>query len=107
MKWAVIKKDGNSWRMLVGFKDLRDRERQRIMFGYEYPQGEWEDVSYIGARRAGYDFRQREEFDLHTEMCAGEVRPALVERGPLRGLRTQRRAEAMRAIRAKADEIGR
>lgn len=78
MTWVEIRKDPNAWPVLVGFKSLADRGDQWIRFGYEFPDGDWRPMGYYDARRAGYDFRRRED-GLMVEVCGGEMRPAILK----------------------------
>lgn len=79
MKYAEIRKDGRSWEMLVGFPDIVTRAEQWMRYGYEYPNGTWENLSWADTRMRGWDVRRFKRCPIMVEMCNGQVYPAIVD----------------------------
>lgn len=79
MKYARIQKDATSWPMLVGFPDTVTRSEQRIRFGYEFPEGTWDNMGYYEARMNGFGMRHWTDDKLkQVELCDGRVFPAIL-----------------------------
>lgn len=79
MKYARIQKDENAWPILVGFKNNVERAEQWIRFGYEYPDGTWENMEYYTARKNGYAMRHWKDGKAkRVELCDGRSFPAIL-----------------------------
>lgn len=106
MKYARIQKDEHAWPILVGFKNSVERAEQWIRFGYEFPQGVWENMGYYQARCSGYGMRHWNDGKAKTvELCDGRSFPAILRNDAYRALdKAERDAEGADSLTAGIDE---